>query len=62
MGNTLNVKYKFGAWQIFETKTRLIDLNIFLSHLKYGRKTTKRWFSSLSQMVQFDHSNFCETL
>ena len=34
MGNTLKVKYIFGAWQIMKK----FDLNIFLAHMKYGRK------------------------
>ena len=38
MGNTLQVKYKFGAWLILLKKS--FDLNIFLSHMEYGRKMT----------------------
>ena len=37
LGNTLKVEFNFGAWQILFKKT--FDLNIFLSHMKYGRKT-----------------------
>ena len=36
MGNILKFKYKFGAWEILYKK--LFDLNIFPSHMKYGRK------------------------
>ena len=36
MCKTFNVKYKFGAWQILFKKT--FDLNVFISHMKYGRK------------------------
>ena len=35
MGIILEVKYKFGAWQILYKKN---VLNFFLSHIKYGRK------------------------
>ena len=35
MDNTLKIKNKFGAWQILK---KPFDLNIFLSHMKFGRK------------------------
>ena len=36
MGETLQLGYKFGAWQILKKKP--FDLNIFHFHMKYGRK------------------------
>ena len=39
MGNTFKVKYVFGAWQILLKKP--FDVNMFLSHMKYGRKIVK---------------------
>ena len=45
MGNTLKVKYKFGAWQICKEK-QPFDLDLFLSHMYYGRKR-KNIFSPL---------------
>ena len=40
MGDTLEVEYKFGALQILLKEP--FDLNIFLSHIQYGRKTEIR--------------------
>ena len=44
MCNTLKVEYKFRAWQIL-FKKEPFDLNIFLSHMKYGRKIKKSMHS-----------------
>ena len=38
MGNTVKVKYKFGAWQMVFSQKNPFDVNIFLSHMKYGQK------------------------
>ena len=55
MGNTLKVIYKFVAWKIFKKKP--FDLNIFLFHMKYGRKMKNHLNRRVSlQIVKVDHS------
>ena len=39
MGETFQLGYNFGAWQILLKKQ--IDLSIFLSHMKFRRKIVK---------------------
>ena len=52
MDDTLEFEYKFGAWQILYQKTPF-DLNIFPSHMEFGRKIKKTISDDKNEMYKF---------